>query len=237
MILMNSKHGLDGNAPGGTSASPRGKLAMQAIRVSILAAALGLGTVAHGTPVVWTLQEVTLTDGQSLTGSFTYDESTDIYSDSAVVSSGTAAHPSALWNTQFSFSPPRPGVPALVLWLMAGPATQTDETLILLWNQYGQQQRLTDAGGVVALRTAGPPNGPIYGVFATCGYFLNPNVEFPTFAALPTCENATVLQYTEAIQVVGGTLSAVPAPSAIWLLGTGLAGLGGRRWLRRKAAN
>jgi hypothetical protein len=30
--------------------------------------------------------------------------------------------------------------------------------------------------------------------------------------------------------------SVVPLPPTIWLLGTGLAGLGGRRWLRRKAA-
>ena len=119
--------------------------------MAVLLAALSAGTVAHGTPVVWTLEGVTLTDGQSLTGSFTYDEATDIFSDIAVVNSGTAAHPSAQWNTQFRFLAPRPGVPALVLWLMAGPANQTDTTLMLLWNQYGQQQRLTDAGGVVAL--------------------------------------------------------------------------------------
>lgn len=34
-----------------------------------------------------------------------------------------------------------------------------------------------------------------------------------------------------------GAISAVPAPAAVWLLGTGLAGLGGRRWLRRKISS
>ena len=33
-----------------------------------------------------------------------------------------------------------------------------------------------------------------------------------------------------------GDVSAVPAPGAAWLLGTGLAGLGGRRWLRRRTS-
>ncbi len=32
------------------------------------------------------------------------------------------------------------------------------------------------------------------------------------------------------------TISVVPAPPAVWLLGTALAGLGGRQWMRRKAA-
>jgi hypothetical protein len=34
--------------------------------------------------------------------------------------------------------------------------------------------------------------------------------------------------------VRSGDIAAVPAPTAIWLLGTGLVGLGSRRWLRRK---
>ncbi len=33
------------------------------------------------------------------------------------------------------------------------------------------------------------------------------------------------------------TTSVVPAPPAVWLLGTALAGLGGRRWLRRKLSS
>lgn len=203
-----------------------GSLDMQAIRVSILLAVISVSAVAYAAPVVWTLENVTLTDGQSLAGSFTYDDSTAIFSDIAIVNSGTEAHPSALWNTEFLFSPPRPGVPAIVVWLMAGPGNQTNETLMIIWNQFGQQQRLTDAGGVVALRPAGPPNGPNFGVFETCGEFLNPTAEFPTFVELPTCENATVLQGQGGPYVVGGTLAAVPIPATAWLLATAWSSLG-----------
>lgn len=33
------------------------------------------------------------------------------------------------------------------------------------------------------------------------------------------------------------SIAAVPTPPTVWLLGTGLAGLGGRRWLRRKISS
>ena len=42
----------------------------------MLSLVLFFSAVASGTPIVWTLQDVTLTDGQSLVGSFTYDVST-----------------------------------------------------------------------------------------------------------------------------------------------------------------
>lgn len=37
--------------------------------------------------------------------------------------------------------------------------------------------------------------------------------------------------------VRSGDIAAVPAPAAVWLLATGLAGLGGRRWMRRKISS
>ena len=36
---------------------------------------------------------------------------------------------------------------------------------------------------------------------------------------------------------IRGFLQPTPAPAAVWLLGTGLAGLGGRRWFRRKISS
>ena len=83
---------------------------MQAIRVSILLAGLSVSAVAGGTPLIWTLENVTLTDGQSLVGSFTYDMSTARFSNISVVNSGTDAMSSTLWNTEFLTQfPSQPG--------------------------------------------------------------------------------------------------------------------------------
>ena len=204
---------------------------MQAIRVSMLSLVLFFSAVASGTPIVWTLQDVTLTDGQSLVGSFTYDVSTARLSNISVVNSGTAAIPSAVWNTEYLTQfPSQPGSEARAAFFMAGPASQTTKVLFLLWNQNGQ--RLNDAGGVVALLPFGPPTAPNNSVFTTCGTFLDPTAEFPTFVELPTCENADVLHGTGAPYITGGTLTAVPIPATAWLLAAAWCSLGmfrGRR--------
>ena len=43
-----------------------------------------------------------------------------------------------------------------------------------------------------------------------------------------------VITSASGVDYLNPQASAVPAPAAVWLLGTGLAGLSGRRWLRRK---
>ncbi len=43
-----------------------------------------------------------------------------------------------------------------------------------------------------------------------------------------------VITAASGVDYLNPQASAVPAPAAVWLLGTGLAGLSGRRWLRRK---
>ncbi len=210
-------------------------LAFRTVRASLLTAVLAASTLASATPVVWTLDNVTLTDGQGLTGAFTYDTASGQFSAIAVANSGAAALPPALWDTEFMFSPPVPGRSPVAVFLMSGPASQTNTVLSLLWNQYGQQQGLTDAGGVVELRTAGPPGSPNSSVFLTCGTLLDRTVEFPVFVALPSCENADALQGDGAPYVTGGTLSAVPVPAAAWLFVTSIAALGSCRRLRGTA--
>ena len=46
-----------------------------------------------------------------------------------------------------------------------------------------------------------------------------------------------VIIATSGVDYLNPQTSAVPAPPAVWLLGTALTGLGGRRWLRRKVSN
>lgn len=200
----------------------------------MLSGALLVGAAAGATPLVWTLNDVALTDGQNLAGSFTYDYATGVFSDITVVNSGSGSHPSALWNTPFYFSTPRPGSAPVTTYLMSGPASGTNQVLTLDWSQYGQRRGLNDDGGVVSLRPAGPPGSANTSVFMTCGQLLNPNVEFPEFVALPTCAGASALQGQGAPYVASGTLSTVPLPAAGWLLGAAVTGLGGRRWLRRE---
>lgn len=55
----------------------------------VAVAALCAASPAAAVPLVWTLQEVTLTDGQTLSGSFTYDYATGTFSAIAVRNSGT----------------------------------------------------------------------------------------------------------------------------------------------------
>ena len=46
-----------------------------------------------------------------------------------------------------------------------------------------------------------------------------------------------VITAASGVDYLNPQASAVPAPPAVWLLGTALAGLGGRRWLRRKGTS
>jgi hypothetical protein len=200
---------------------------------ALATAALVAAGPAAAIPLVWTLQDVTLTDGQTLSGSFTYDYATGAFSNIAVTNSGTPEHPATLWNTEFRFSAPRPNSTALVVFLMSGPAGGTNQILNLLWNQYGISQGLDNDGGTVLLRPAGPPGSANSPAYLTCGRLLDRTVEYPEFIALPSCDGAEALQGDGGPFVAGGSLTAVPAPAAGWLLGTAVAGLMGRWWRRR----
>jgi hypothetical protein len=60
------------------------------------------------------------------------------------------------------------------------------------------------------------------------GTTVNPNFAPGTFNLT---NNSSAATYTSNFDL---TISPAPAPPAIWLLGTALAGLGGRGWTRRK---
>ncbi len=88
-----------------------------------------------------------------------------------------------------------------------------------------------------ATPTGAPPSGPFSNLQgdgywsgtsfdATNAYVLNLG-----FSGQQAADNKTLGYYAWAVR--DGDVSAVPAPGAAWLLGTALAGLGGRRLLRK----
>ncbi len=93
--------------------------------------------------------------------------------------------------------------------------------------------------------TVGPDQGIAYLSGAIPTYFgLSPplSTDLPTWLlGLPTgsgvyvaVDNGVATFVFELFTPGKLSIAAVPAPATIWLLGTGIAGLGGRRWLKRK---
>jgi hypothetical protein len=87
----------------------------------------------------------------------------------------------------------------------------------------------TALGSFVAL--PGLPNAANFGqVFA----FSPTSASYVRMEILSNQGSLTITGITEA---AFEQQTVVPAPPAVWLLGTAIAGLGGRRWLRRKLAS
>lgn len=191
---------------------------------SWIALFLACCTTALAAPVVWTLNAV-LTDAQTLTGSFSYDANLGQfsypYSNISITNSGNTGVPARTWDTLFVFENGNPmGGPGF-LYLMSGPANQTNEVLVL---QYASN--LTNAGGVVNLKTM------YYGLISKCGDYATSTIELDCTSADALFGGGWLGEPLASLRIQSGTLAAVPVPAAAWLFGSSLAGLGALR--RRK---
>jgi hypothetical protein len=74
-------------------------------------------------------------------------------------------------------------------------------------------------------------DGIIYGISR------QPNGGDSTIIGYDVVTGTQVSQFGSLVAEVGGlAISPVPIPATAWLLATGIAGLGGRRWMRRKVS-
>ncbi len=123
------------------------------VRRVLLSMILLAGTTANAAPLLWTLNNVVLTDGQTLTGSFVYDANLGQfqypYSNISITNSGASYLPTDTWDTLFVYGNGNPMGGPTFLYLMNAPANQTNQAMILRWDS-----SLTNAGGVVTVGTA-----------------------------------------------------------------------------------
>ena len=176
----------------------------------ILLAFIGV-LLAHGVnsaPVTWTLEDVVFADGGTAAGSFVYDADTNAYSGIFVETFLSNGDLGRTYITD-DFADGLFSQPSQVYF---GEYPSSAFDLSHAWGlQLDFSTPLSNFGGTVAL-IVGSPNESKEGY---CG--TDASCAFPqTYRT-----------------IVGGQVSAVPIPAAVWLFGSALAGLG---WMRRKQA-
>jgi hypothetical protein len=160
---------------------------------------------AQATPVTWTV-DAQFEDGAFLTGTFMYDEDLNIYTNSDLVTTT-----GSIEGRTYTLASTTLGT-ATVLSLPSDGNTPPDfsdwadrNIMVLEFNS-----ALTNEGGVISIVSGSSP--------------FDSSFEGPmgvgSFPSIP-----------EIRLVASGTVSAVPIPAAVWLFGSGLAGLG---WMRRR---
>jgi MYXO-CTERM domain-containing protein len=134
------------------------------MRACLLAAALAAVFAAvpsNATPIIWTLQDVTFTDGGTAQGHFTYDADTNILSNVSIKTSLTDAFPGGVYKfPDLSLPSIRASDPAFVT-MGSGDLTGTPLLALYLF-----PAAMTDAGGTLHI----PPGVPLEGLCndATC---------------------------------------------------------------------
>ena len=162
-------------------------------------------------PVIWTLEGVTLDSGGLISGSFAYDADTNSYSDIAIQA------PS--W---YEINPLFTGENLTYVDLRGFP------------NPDAQELPIDNATSTSVSLAAGHWGfGTIYGaeldlIFASA--MTNGGGTIALVAGSSDIEYFNE-HIGESFTIVGGAITAVPIPAAIWLFGSALAGLG---WMRRR---
>ena len=111
------------------------KLTSSAVALSL---SILLVTTANAAPIKWNLENVTLIDGQLLTGFFSYDQDTNIFSNMSITNSGNDVWTSTTFNITTSSSN------SGGFWAVNGEPQNGDPVLIFLLQGY-----LTNTGGTI----------------------------------------------------------------------------------------
>lgn len=176
--------------------------------LSALTLLFSFSTVARAVDVHWVLDGVLLSDGQTLTGSFDYDESTSTISNAAITNSGSALWPSQVFSGAFNPSP-------WYFWATfhdGAVTTDFGETILQLFPLFLAAPYT--ASGVLPLDTTTP-------VFLHCG-------------SATMCPGGSFASGAQIVYVASGQVVAVPEPEAYAMMLAGLGLVGGMVARRRR---
>jgi hypothetical protein len=173
------------------------------MRSALFASLLLVVLPVSAAPVTWTFQNVVFVDGGSAAGSFIYDAATDIFSDIDI----TTTAGSVLSDAAYGISNP---------YLSSATTISYGTTLAQFVYAEG------DLTGTQSM------------LFSMDGLLTNQGGSITiSDSAEVACINSNCGIYAASRIMVSGHITAVPIPAAVWLFGSGLAGLG---WFRRKTA-
>lgn len=110
------------------------------------AAILVVAPVADAAPVRWSVDQLSLTDGSTVSGGFTYDASLDLVSDTAITLATTS--PGSPYQLTHRFYPTLGGL--FFAFTETAAADYTGQATLWIW----VTSPLTDAGGAVPIDTS-----------------------------------------------------------------------------------
>jgi len=172
---------------------------LSSITALVLLALAGLVPTASASPVTWDLSGVTFTSGASASGSFVYDALTNTYSSIDITVSGAA-----FGNGTYTILDPGFGSSGSEIVAVPSALADFTNTPVLAFDFASP---LTDAGGTIALLAD--------------GHGIQQCVD-------PACSVSFTVDAVSAGSVTT-SLTSVPEPSSLLLLGSGLLGLMSRR--------
>jgi len=162
-------------------------------------------------PITWTLNNVVFDDGATVTGSFVYDQDTNLYSEMSITVAGG-----------YMFDPygfPLAADPFTWAEVQLSPdSSSTNETRFLVRDSIrsgGSCQNYCTRQFRFVFDTA------LTNVGGTANLLLGAQ----------SYERLTTSSSSRRRDIVSGTISAVPVPAAVWLFASALGGLG---WMRRR---
>lgn len=170
----------------------------------LAAGCLLVAAQSQAVTVSWQLDNVVLSDGQTVTGGFDYGADTNSYSNISIVNSGTGGMASQV----FSSSDPARCYPSECRF-----DTEPQGSIYMLLRLNGE---MTNLGGTITLSR----------------YLLEDNPSFGTLPLLwNTGSNVGINGSAPLSGSIIGTVvpSSVPVPAAAWLFGSALLGLAGVR--------
>ena len=160
---------------------------------------------AGAIPITWTLSDVVFRDGSAAIGSFVFDADVNVYSDVSITTDRASYETGDLWELFLN--------PGEDLWLIDGFGGNLDGKPSFGLNWFPAS--LTNAGGTLPL-------------------FLPPDRPAGNFES--TCKSADCLSGgSPGRDIVSGSVTAVPEPTSLTLLGLGLTVITAARGWRSRA--